>query len=83
MLTAQSGLLVGQIEKPGHQCGEVLLDGIALSRWKQNSFRERVGYVPQDPLLFHASIRDNLLWSHPLASESDLLEALRMANAAA
>lgn len=61
--------------------GEVLLDGVPLGDWKQNSFRERVGYVPQDPLLFHASIRDNLLWSLPRATEPDLWEACRMANA--
>lgn len=61
--------------------GEVLLDGVPLGQWKQNSFRERIGYVPQDPLLFHASIRDNLLWSYPQGSEADLWGALSMANA--
>ncbi|PIR26669.1 MAG: ABC transporter ATP-binding protein [Deltaproteobacteria bacterium CG11_big_fil_rev_8_21_14_0_20_42_23] len=61
--------------------GEVLLDGIPFSEWKQNSFRERVGYVPQEPLLFHTSIRDNLLWSYPEGSEDDLWKACRMANA--
>jgi ABC-type multidrug transport system fused ATPase/permease subunit len=63
--------------------GAVLIDGVPLSEWKQNSFRERVGYVPQDPMLFHASIRDNLLWSFPQASEADLWTACRMANAEA
>ena len=61
--------------------GTVLLDGIPLEQWKQNSFRERIGYVPQEPFLFHASIRDNLLWSCPTASETDLWHACRMANA--
>ena len=61
--------------------GDVELDGVPLRKMKQNSFRERVGYVPQDPLLFHASIRDNLLWSNPAASEDDLWRACRMANA--
>ena len=61
--------------------GQVLIDGVPLSDWKQNSFRERVGYVPQDPLLFHASIRDNLLWSFERANEADLWEALCLANA--
>lgn len=61
--------------------GQVLIDGVPLGEWKQNSFRERVGYVPQDPLLFHASIRDNLLWSFEQATENDLWEALRLANA--
>jgi ATP-binding cassette subfamily B protein len=63
--------------------GEVLIDGIPLGDWKQNSFRERIGYVPQDPLLFHASIRDNLLWSFEQATEVDLWEVLRLANAEA
>ena len=63
--------------------GEVLIDGVPLGEWQQNSFRERVGYVPQDPQLFHSSIRDNLLWSFDGASESDLWAALQLANAAA
>lgn len=61
--------------------GQVLIDGVPLSDWKQNSFRERVGYVPQEPLLFHTSIRDNLLWSFGEANESDLWECLRLAHA--
>lgn len=61
--------------------GEVLIDGIPLRDWKQNSFRERVGYVPQDSLLFNFSIRDNLLWSFQQAKEDDIWQALRLANA--
>ena len=61
--------------------GQVLIDGVPLGNWKQNSFRERIGYVPQDPLLFHSSIRDNLLWSFEQAKEDDLWAALRLANA--
>lgn len=61
--------------------GEVLLDGTPLSEWKQNSFRERVGYVPQDPQLFNCSIRENLLWSFERSSESELWDACQLANA--
>ncbi len=61
--------------------GEVTLDGLSLELWKQNSFRQRVGYVPQEPLLFNTTIRENLLWSAPSASEEDLWTACRMANA--
>lgn len=61
--------------------GAVMLDGIPLDQWKQNSFRERIGYVPQEPFLFHASIRDNLLWTRPEASEANLWRACSMANA--
>lgn len=60
--------------------GAVLIDNIPLGEWNQNSFRERVGYVPQEPCLFNASIRDNLLWSLE-TSDSALWEALRLANA--
>lgn len=63
--------------------GQVLIDGVPLSEWQQNSFRERVGYVPQDPQLFHSSIRDNLLWSFSTATENDLWNALQLANAEA
>lgn len=62
--------------------GQVLIDGVPLSEWRQNSFRERVGYVPQDPQLFHSTIRDNLLWSFDQAKEDDLWKALQLANAA-
>ena len=73
--------LVLGLQIPGK--GQVLIDGVPLGDWKQNSFRERVGYVPQDPQLFHSTIRDNLLWSYADAKEDDLWEALRLANAAA
>lgn len=63
------------------QRGEVLLDGVPLMQWDLNSFRQRVGYVPQEPLLFHSSIRDNLLWSYPQATEAELWEACSIANA--
>jgi len=62
--------------------GSVLIDEIQLSDYKQKSFRNRVGYVPQEPILFHSSIRDNLLWSSGSASEEDLWRALDVANAA-
>jgi len=61
--------------------GQVLLDGIPLQQWRQSSFRQRIGYVPQDPQLFHASIRENLVWAQPDATEKDLWQALAMANA--
>jgi len=58
--------------------GYVRFFGASLDR-----VRGRVGYVPQDPQLFHMSIRDNLLWSDEQAAESALWEALRAANAEA
>ena len=40
-----------------------------------NSYREKIGYVPQDTFLFNASIYENLLWSNPEASEDKILNA--------
>ena len=62
--------------------GSVLIDEIPLSDYKQQSFRKRVGYVPQEPILFHSSIRDNLLWSNGSSSEEELWTVLDIANAA-
>ena len=53
------------------------LDGAAARTW-----RDRIAYVPQDPFLFHDTIRRNLLASTPEATEPQLLEALRIAGAA-
>jgi ABC-type multidrug transport system fused ATPase/permease subunit len=73
-------LILGlQIPEKGH----ILIDGVPLGEWQQNSFRERIGYVPQDPQLFHSSIRDNLLWAFEGALESELWAALQLANAEA
>ena len=44
-------------------------------------WRHAVAYVPQDIFLFHDSIRNNLLWGHPEASEADLRLALEKAAA--
>jgi ABC-type multidrug transport system fused ATPase/permease subunit len=61
--------------------GSVLIDEISLNDYKQQSFRERIGYVPQEPILFHSSVRDNLLWSSGLSSEEEIWDALDVANA--
>jgi ABC-type multidrug transport system fused ATPase/permease subunit len=71
-------LILGlQIPDDGH----VLIDNVSLNDLKQNTFRERIGYVPQDPLLFYTSIRENLLWANDKATENDLWLALKLANA--
>ena len=58
----------------------LLIDETPLGNLNQNSFRAKIGYVPQDPILFQGSIRDNLVWSAPDATDDDLWTALRLAN---
>jgi len=61
--------------------GSILIDGVDLSDYDLNTFRHQVGYVPQDPFLFKGSIRDNLLWAKPEATQESLWDSLRLANA--
>jgi len=54
----------------------VPLQGDAVAGW-----RERVSYVSQDPFLFHDTIRRNLAWARPQASEAEMWAALALAGA--
>ena len=61
--------------------GQILIDGKDIEEYNLNSYRHRVGYVPQDPQLFNTTVRENLLWSAPEASKQDIWYACRLANA--
>jgi ATP-binding cassette subfamily C protein len=61
--------------------GRVLVDGAPLSPGRRRAWREGIGCVPQEPFLFHDTVRANLLWARPDATEADLEEALRTADA--
>jgi ATP-binding cassette subfamily C protein len=61
--------------------GRLLLDGRALDAAAMREWRHHVGYVGQDTVLFHQSVRENLLWARPNASEDELREALLLASA--
>ncbi len=76
--TTLADLLLGLIEPAG---GEVLVDGVPLTGSNLRRWRRSVAYVPQDSYLFHDTIRANLQWARPEASEADLWRALRLAAA--
>jgi ATP-binding cassette subfamily C protein len=61
--------------------GSVEADGSAITRTNARAWRRHLGYVSQDTLLFHASIRANLLWALPQATEAQLAEAIDAASA--
>ncbi len=61
--------------------GQILVDDIPLQQYALDTFRKRVGYVPQDSVLFNMSIRDNLLWANEDATEKELCQACVQANA--
>ena len=56
--------------------GQVLIDEIDLSKVDLKSFRSQLGVVLQDDFLYEGTIRENILFPRPKASEKDLLEAV-------
>jgi ATP-binding cassette, subfamily C, bacterial len=62
--------------------GQIFIDGEPLAEAGLHAWRRSVGYVPQETFLFHETVRANLLWVRPEATEADLLSALRTAAAA-
>ncbi|HSW75126.1 MAG TPA: ABC transporter ATP-binding protein [Candidatus Saccharimonadales bacterium] len=61
--------------------GQVSIDGIDIRTLKQTDVRKHIAYIPQEPLLFHASIRDNVILSRPNATDKEIREALSSAHA--
>lgn len=62
------------------QSGAVLINGIDVRQARLESLRQRVGAVTQDAHLFHDTIRANLLYAKPGATETELTESLRAAQ---
>jgi ATP-binding cassette subfamily C protein len=61
--------------------GRVVVDGRELDEAWLRGWREGIGYVAQDTVLFHDSVRENLRWARPDATEDELWEALRASAA--
>lgn len=61
--------------------GAVFIDGIDVRTVKQGSLRRQVGVVPQDSFLFAGTIAENIRFGRPEASDAEVEEAARMANA--
>ncbi|MEI9985237.1 MAG: ABC transporter ATP-binding protein [Aliidongia sp.] len=76
--TTFADLLVGLIA-PAE--GMITLGGRPLTDALRNTWRSAVAYAPQEPFLFHDSIRNNLLWANEAAGEDDIWTALRTVGA--
>jgi len=61
--------------------GRVLVDGVPVDQLDLREFRQRLGYVPQEPFLFSGTIRDNIAYGRPDASDSQVEEAARAVGA--
>ena len=63
------------------QKGKILIDGQDISQVTQASLHQNISYVPQDPFLFHRSLRENIAYGKPDASDEEILGSARKAHA--
>ena len=63
------------------QDGEILLDGVNIKDVDIHALRERIALVPQDPVIFASSLRDNVRYARPDASDEDVIAACKAAFA--
>ena len=60
--------------------GAVRIDGVNIKDITHDNLTQLIGVVSQNPFLFHASVRENLLYGRPTASEAELVEAAKAAQ---
>ena len=63
------------------ESGRILIDDQDIAQVRQESLREQIGLITQDTSLLHRSIRDNLLYGRPDATEAELMDAIHKARA--
>ncbi len=95
-LTIKSGEKVGIIGRSGAgkstftnlllrfvdiDSGQILIDGQDIGQVTQQSLRRSIAYVPQDPLLFHRSLRENISYAKMESSDHDVIHAAKQAHA--
>lgn len=61
--------------------GELKIDGVDIKKYPFKQLRGKIGLVPQQSLLFAGTIRSNMLWQKPDATDEELQEALKIAQA--
>lgn len=75
--TTIADLLMGFLEPTS---GEILIDGIRLSAGNLSGWRHDLGYIPQEPLILNATVRENLQRFHPAATQAKMEKALKKAS---
>ncbi len=61
--------------------GSIEIDGQAIDEVTQNSLRRSISYVSQEPMLFHRSIEENIVYARPGATKTAIIDAAKKANA--
>lgn len=60
--------------------GRILIDGYDISKVTQESLRNAVSYVPQDPILFHRTLMENIRYARPKATDAEVIKAAKLAH---
>ncbi len=63
------------------QAGQILIDDQDIKDMRQHELRQNIAYVPQDPILFHRSLLDNIAYGNLSASMEEIVAATKMAHA--
>ncbi|MBP7767439.1 ABC transporter ATP-binding protein, partial [Candidatus Saccharibacteria bacterium] len=63
------------------QSGSIKIDGIDIRDVKQSELRGKIAYVPQEPLLFHRTIRENIAYYNESVNENEVIKAAKAAHA--
>lgn len=61
--------------------GEILIDGQNIALVKQSELRQYLSYVPQEPLLFHRTLSENIAYGTKNSAKNDIVKAAKMAHA--
>ncbi len=61
--------------------GRILIDGIDITDYTIDGLRRQIGFVMQDTMLFFGSVKDNIAYGRPAATEQEIIAAAKLANA--
>ena len=62
------------------ESGKILIDGQDIAEVTLKSLRHQIALIPQDPVLFHRTIRENICYGNPKASEEEIIHAAKLAH---
>ena len=62
------------------QKGQILIDDQNIAQVSQESLRSHISLVPQDPILFHRTIKENIAYANPNATDEEIHKAAKMAK---
>ena len=60
--------------------GKITIDGQEIANLTLKSLREQIALIPQDPLLFHRTLKENICYGNPEATEEEMLKAAKLAH---